>query len=589
MSTDDGNGPLPRSIDRTLLAVVGVALLARIVGLGSRIMHWDEGRVGYWILRYHETGEFYYRPIIHGPFLPIVNDYVFAVLPPSDFSARLVVAVVGGLLPLSAWLFRERLRDAEVVALALFLAADPLLVYYSRFMRNDVLVAAFSFVALGLFVRAVDARNPWYLPFAGASLALGFTTKENALLYVLCYLGAAALLLDHRLFRAAQDGRRPDETLRGYYRDGKRGLCRWSGDLRTGVLRAVGHAALATTAFFVVIVFFYAPRPDLWEAVADPGLWPAVVDAATVGAWNEFYALWAAGGHQSHDYLPYFFDLAETAVYGSGVLVVFAALGFVVDGYATPDGSRDLVAFAGYWGFASVVGYPVATDIAAPWAAVHVIVPLAIPAAVGAAYVYRTATAAFTVEDAMGTGLAAIVIFAAAVGVVGANAAYVDSASVEEEEVLQWAQPGNDLKPTLRAVCDVSADNRGTDVLFYGTENPSGTEEDLFYVENESSVDSPPPGGPDWHSRLPLPWYLEKCDALVTSTPPGSDPAEVAADAPPVVVAYEWDRSELEPHLDGYAAFEHDFKLWDERIVVFVDESAPSTDRGDDRRRFEGG
>ncbi|WP_101296634.1 flippase activity-associated protein Agl23 [Halegenticoccus soli] len=577
MSTDDGVGPLPRSANATLLAVVGVtllALLARVVGLGSRIMHWDEGRVGYWILRYHETGEFYYRPIIHGPFLPIVNDYVFAVLPPTDFSARLVVAVVGGLLPLSAWLFRDRLRDAEVVALALFLAADPLLVYYSRFMRNDVLVAAFSFAALAFFVRGVDARNPWYLAPAGASLGLAFTTKENAILYVLCYLGAAALLFDHRLLRAASDGRSPRSALDGYYRDARRGLCRWSGDLRTALFRLGGHVLGAFAAFLAVVVFFYAPRPDLWGVFSDPSAAPAVFGSATFGAWGEFYDLWAAGGHQSHDYLPYLFDLLETIAYGAGVLVVFAVLGFVVDGYASDGGSRDLVAFAGYWGAASVVGYPVATDIQAPWAAVHVVVPLTIPAAVGAAYVYRTARASLAVEDAVGAGLAAVVLLAAGAGVVGANAAYMDSASVGDKEVLQWAQPGNDLKDTVGTVCAVSRENRGTDVLFYGTRSLHNADEVLFYVENESSTRDPPPGGPDWHSRLPLPWYLEACDAEVMSTPPDADPRAVAADAPPVVFAYEWDRADLEPHLDGYAVYEHDFKLWSERVVVFVDESA---------------
>jgi uncharacterized protein (TIGR03663 family) len=571
MSTDDRVGP--RAVDRTLVAVVGItalALVARLVGLGTRIMHWDEGRVGYWILRYHETGEFAYRPIIHGPFLPIVNDYVFTVLPPSDFSARLVVAVVGGVLPLTALLFRTRLRNSETVALSLFLAVNPLFVYYSRFMRNDVLVAAFSFAALGFFVYGYDRKDPKYLYPAGAALALGLTAKENGLVYILCYLGGAFLLFDHRLVRAAQAGRPVKQTARDYLVYVKTGLSSWAGDLNTGIFWLSVHTVGGVAAFLFVIVFFYAPRPDFWQMFGDVGMAPAVLEQATVGAWEKFYGQWATGSHQAHDYLPFLFDLLETIVYGSGVLVVFALLGFVVDGYSNGR-SRDLVAFAAYWGVASVVGYPVATDIQAPWAAIHVVLPLAIPAAVGGGYIYRTARQSVAIEDAIGTTIAALVILSAVVGVAGANVTYVDSTSESDKQVLQWAQPNNDLKDTLQTMGRIAQTNEGHDVLFYGTKHPNSGET-LFYVKDESAplenwqVSN-------WHSRLPLPWYTEMYGANVTSTPPNVTATEMARDAPPVVIAYDWNRTELEEALPGYAVYEHKFKLWNEDIVVFIDES----------------
>jgi hypothetical protein len=60
----------------------------------------------------------------------------------------------------------------------------------------------------------------------------------------------------------------------------------------------------------------------------------------------------------------------------------------------------------------------------------------------------------------------------------------------------------------------------------------------------------------------------------VTSTDPETPTEEALADPPPVVVAHDWDRDELAPHLEGYTAREHAFKLWGEHIVVFVDEEA---------------
>jgi uncharacterized protein (TIGR03663 family) len=574
---------------QAVLAITALALAVRLVGLGVRIFHWDEGRVAYWILRYHESGQFAYRPIVHGPFLFIVNDWVFSIpfLGASDFSARLIVAVVGGLLPLSAWLLRDHLRDAELVALAVVLAINPLLVYYSRFMRNDVLVGAFAFVALALFVRALDRGDARLVYPAAAAMGLAFTTKENAVVYVLCYLGAGALLLDHRLFRAARSDR---SVRRLVLRDWRTALAyrlqAWGGSVGRGIGLTLAHTVGALVAFVTVVTFFYAPRPELWTALAAPSRLPGVVEAATVGSWESFYSLWVAGSHQNHDYLPFLYDYLETLLYGAPFVILFALVGFVADGYGD-DGYRDVVAFATYWGAVSIVGYPIATDIRAPWAAVHAVIPLAVPAAVGvaaAARRVRVTVRARAGDDPDTNGLltpaawtrsaalAALVLCAAAVGVVGANAAYANSASdAEAGEVIQWAQPENDLKDTLELVRGVVRANEGTDVLFVGTHTPGNPSDVRFYVANESTLQQPRPGGPSWHTRLPLPWYLERYGAEVTSTAPN---ASLPADPPPVVITASWDEDRVARELSGYERHRHDFRLWSDEIVVFVDESA---------------
>jgi uncharacterized protein (TIGR03663 family) len=585
-----------------LLAITVLSLLARLVGLGSRVFHWDEGRVGYWILRYAESGLWEYRPIVHGPFLYHVNEVVFSLIGASDFSARLAVAVSGGALPLAAWLFRDHLRDSEIVALGLFLAANPVLLYYSRFMRNDVLLAAFMLFALGFFVRAVDTGSSWYLYPGTLSFALGFTTKENAIIYPLCWAGAVVLLLDHRLLLAArrptrrfvrtdeasEDARSlesPDssESLAG---DGgvpvPEASCRAiaAGYARTvfgGLRRWIGPLALSGFLFLAVIVLFYAPRTagegiGFGAALSEPTLWPALIETTLLGTGTAVYDLWIAGGHQDHAYLPYLGDFLETMVYGAATLSLLAVVGFLADRYSG-ERPRDFVSLAFYWGFVSVLGYPIVTDIQAPWATVHAIVPLAVPAAVGAALLFRWGRDAIRSGDVVGISLAVVVLVLAAgtTAATAADAAYLGATDRENEEVLQWAQPDSDLKPTLERVRQVAARNQGTDVLFYGTVHPN-TDEELFYMENESSGLQPSPGG-GWYDRLPLPWYLERYDANVTSTTPDTEPEDALDDPPPVVITYEWDREEVAPYLEGYAAYEHEFKLWDEEIVVFVDES----------------
>jgi len=781
MADDASRWLSPRDLspsDRTLLGLAAITVLSlavRLAGLGTRVAQWDEGRVAYWVLRYQESGAWEYRPIVHGPFLFHVDRLVFSVFGASDFTMRLIVALIGGLLPLSAWLFRNHLRDSEVLALGLLFASNPLLIYYSRFFRNDLLVASFMVFALGLFVRAYDTRQPQYLYAGVLCFALGFTTKENALVYPLCWIGAGVLLLDHRLLRITERARRLGESVEtrasdGVQRvtdgggpesgddseesdvsrtdagesdpdpdgtvatdddatdeggesvddadespsddgvsetprpervgtvatdgpDGERDpfdyLTDWLGphvgplsipaavavvllnpyvlsfvgETLTGTLTwlfgglvyrfgfvdlapiglAVGGLALVTALdrpespltyagvivsyatafglwglgagpdvttvayvlayglwlalladvalfdeteplsgtlpvsyalFFAVIVFFYAPRAGdtgglgLYAALNQPSTAPAVVHEAVIGSWEKFLTTWGASSHQKHAYLPYFTDYLDRLKAVAAVTITMAVLGFVYDRYSA-EGPRDFVSAGAYWGGASVLGYPLITDIMAPWAVVHSIVPLAIPAAVGLALVYRWARS-FDLDQPVETTVAVLLVVLVVGWTAGvaydANVAAPDDA--RNEAFAHWTQPENDLKHSLQTVDRAAQENDGVDVLFYGS-HKSSTNEELFYVSNESFNDQPPAGS-GWYDRLPLPWYMERYDANVTSTPIGGNPGEKLDDPPPVVIAYSWDKQEVTPYLDGYVMYQTAFKLYAEDILVFV-------------------
>jgi uncharacterized protein (TIGR03663 family) len=576
---------------RTELAVVGVtlfALLARFVELGARVAHQDESRVAYWAYRYMENGVYEYRPIVHGPFLTIVDGNLFGVFGASDFTMRLIVALLGGLLPLVALLFRQRLRDSETVAVAVLLALNPVLLYYSRFYRNDLLLAGFMLAAFGFFVRAYDHRRPAFLYAGTAVFALAFTTKENALVYPVCWIGAAVLLWDHRLFAE---------------RAGERGLlvAVWERLETTarGVLDWGHHFALAVVQFFAIVVFFYAPRkphlvpddtnptvdndvPGLYEALGDPTLLPAVVEHATLGSWNDFVHQWGGGNEES--YLGAAKALWPVVGEGAVVLLALAVVGFVVDRYAN-DRPRDVVAFASYWGFASALGYPVIVDNPFPWEVIHVVVPLVIPAAVGLALIARLGWESVADGDAVSATAAALIllVLTAQVGATAVNTSYTSSQS-PDNELVQYAQSSSEMKPLLDEIRGVAQSNgQGEiDVLYYG-EEPDG---DSFYAPNSSSHDVAP-AGEGWFARLPLAWYLETYDAETDST---NRPEVVAGmdDKPPVVIAFgnattcteSYDKAEdIEQSMGGYERHEVQRYLYDSgctisTVVVYVDENA---------------
>jgi len=487
-----------RPVALGLVSLTALALCIRLLFLGVRIAHWDEARVALRILEYGQTGNWEYDPGVHGPFLFHVNTVLFDWFGRSDFVMRLPVAIVGGLLPLSAWLFRDRLRDTEVLALGGLFALNPVLLYYSRFMRNDVLVATFAVVAFGCFLRAADTRSPGALYAGVGSLALAFTTKENVLVYLACWVGAAALVIDYRVFltRSRDTGllEQALETLS----DALRTLWNW----RTAII-------LSIVEFFVIISFFYAPRPALFEAVSDLSMVRPVLEDATLGAYNAFERRWATPGARDHPFLSFFTDYLDVLAAGAFLVVVFAPFGFLLDRYSTA-GQRDLVAFTTYWGVASIPLYPIVTDISAPWSAVHAVVALAFPAAVGVGAIVEFGLEQYRRQNLWTAWVASAVVILCVVQVGGAAYHTSFAAPQDEGELVQFGQPDDGMREMVSTVRAVSAQQAGPTVVYYGQHF-----EPVLY-------------------RNPLPWYFQR-DGITTSH--SDSPHRVADQNAPVVVA----------------------------------------------------
>jgi uncharacterized protein (TIGR03663 family) len=530
-----------------LLAVAALALLARFAFLGARTAHWDEARVGLVTLSYLETGVWSYDPLVHGPLLFHVNRLVFDVFGPGTVAARFAPAAVGGMLPLAAWLFRDRLAGDEVLALGVVLAANPLLLYYSRFARNDVPLAAAMLVAFGLLVRARETGRGRYLVAASVAVAVGVGLKENAVLYLVCWAAAGPLVAAVRWRGVGADV--ADESVRALRRLGGWTRRRWPSVL-AGVLAAS-----------TLVVALYAPRDPaglrLWSVLANPAGAPAFVSAATVRPMSRLVGFWLVEEGQEVGPRTLFYAAHLVAVVGAGagattLLGVAGTLSAARD-----DAFRPLVLVAAAWAGLSLLGYPLAADLAAPWLAVHVVVPLSIPAAVGLAAVVRRHRAAVAGRrravgpDRVFTA-AALVLLVLSTQVVAIGA--VTSYAVPDHRLNvfgQPAQPGPDAERAAaavdRAVCP------GDAVLFYG---------DYFDPRY------------DWR-RLPLSWHAAVAGAESRFAATGEFPAT----PPPVVVALSGRHAELDRRLAGYDRHAVELDPWVDRepdasltsAVVYVD------------------
>jgi len=331
------------------------------------------------------------------------------------------------------------------------------------------------------------------------------------------------------------------------------------------------HLVAGVVFFFAVVVFYYAPRaqgvpgPGLWKAFSDPGTFPAVVEEATVGSWEKFMDKWGEGNQNA--YITAFEELGEVLWAGAAAVLVLAPVGFLVDRYAG-DRPRDVVSFTFYWGFVSVLGYPIIVENTFPWEVIHAVVPLAVPAAVGLAVLVRWGAEAVTDGDGVSAALAALLVLLVA-GQVAATAVaatyqhpadqYLDEAGTEENVLVQYGQPAEGIRPTLETVRTAVKQNDGIDVLYYGSD---------FYVADESHNDDWAAEG-GWYDRLPIPWYTEKWDAQIDST---TKLDVVGSEPPPVVVARGDDADAVGQRLDGYRAFEEELTLWGSETVFFVDE-----------------
>ena len=588
---------LPAFVKRqqtVVLAVGAVTLFAlalRLFALGFRPAHWDEGRVAYWALRYHETGAFGYQYIIHGPFIHHATQPLFAIFGSTDLTTRIPVALVGGLVPLSALLYRKHLRDAETVVLALLLASNPIVLYYSRFMRSDVLVAAFMFTAFGFVVRYYDTRKWRYLYGAAVFLVCGVASKENAVLYVLTWLGAAGLLADTALFRPRSD-RNGLALLRGKLRGVWDGVTDEGGYVDPGVVlvRAIDIVFNLLGIAIVVLLlwlFMFASRGNAVDQIpqvtfdmvsfsagmTDPAQFPALV-SDTFTHWQDQYFNWFGtsgageegwvGKYEKYapDYLYLLFEFAAP-------VMVFSILAFVGERYGSSK-PRNLVMFFCYAGFVSALAYPLAMDIFGPWNATHAVVPLMIPAAVGIGTVYRWAREDRQTGGVVVTGLAAVILLvvAAQVGVAAYDGVYQNGQS-GDNSLTQYGQPADDMRPTVNEVYDVSAANSGTDILVFGGD----------FVDGNVNENYQPAcmGVSGWFESLPIPWYLYASDAEVACAENESSiDSAVEAGDPPIVVAKSEHLSTLRERFPDHEVYVHRIRTSGSDTAFLIDRDALS-------------
>ena len=160
------------------------AVLVHMIGLGNRPFHHDESQDAYFSYLFRQSGDYQYNPLLHGPLRFYMTGLMYVLFGDSNFTARLAPVLMAlSMIPM-CWPLRRLLgRPAAFGAAALF-AFGPSYLYFGRFAREDIYVAA---ITLGLVVAIwcyIDRPRKYHPAIIGALLAASFATKETTFITV---------------------------------------------------------------------------------------------------------------------------------------------------------------------------------------------------------------------------------------------------------------------------------------------------------------------------------------------------------------------------------------------------------------------
>jgi uncharacterized protein (TIGR03663 family) len=312
-----------------LILLCGAAL--RFYQLGEFPFHPDEAQHAWFALG---LGHYHYDPVYHGPLLYHLVAAVFGLIGASDFSARLVPAVLGVLLLwLALWPGRRFLGARAALWSGALLALSPVVVAYARRLLHDSLVLVLTLAAVYCFQVALEepstSRDGRHARLGlAALLALFLATKANAFFI-------AAMLLAFWLWKKITVRRRESN------------LCDWK-----------------TPVYSLLIVLV---------------LWAALFRGDALSALPRMIAYW--GGQQKQPRLPgphsYYFVLM--LLYE--LPIALAALWGAWCALKKRTPFTDLVL---WWALTSLALYAIANE-KVPWLLVHQILPMCLLAGYGLA------------------------------------------------------------------------------------------------------------------------------------------------------------------------------------------------------------
>ena len=261
------------NVEKALYGVlVLIGAVARLYHLGVRAMAHDESlhAIFSWYLY---IGQGYrHDPMMHGPLLFHLTALSYFLFGDNDFSARFMVALFGIILIGLVYLVRRWIGRLGALFAAALITISPSLLYYSRYIRHDILSIFWAFLLIWAVFRYLEDGKNKYLYMTAAFLSFLFTTKEVAYIYT-AILYTFLLILLVRDFLASR---------------------KWNPRL-LDILFLIGALLLPLATALVVKVLGWNPTDYSAPAIARTGTVLAVIFAISIAVgWIRLRSRWWA-------------------------------------------------------------------------------------------------------------------------------------------------------------------------------------------------------------------------------------------------------------------------------------------------------
>ncbi len=173
------------SVAYLMVTIFLISLVTRFLLLDSRAIHHDESLHAYYSWAYANGNGFTHNPLMHGPLLFHLNALLFFIFGDSDYILRIVPAIFGCILTFAPILFIKLIGKRAAIFSSLIILFSPLILYYSRFARNDIIIATITLLLVySLFSYIYSSKKNNYLYIFSIFLSLGFCIKETHYLTV---------------------------------------------------------------------------------------------------------------------------------------------------------------------------------------------------------------------------------------------------------------------------------------------------------------------------------------------------------------------------------------------------------------------
>jgi uncharacterized protein (TIGR03663 family) len=177
------------TFDRIFFLILILAFILRFWQLDLKLLHHDEAIHSWFCYELLTRGAWQYDPSYHGPFLYFVTSGMFALVGPSDFTARLLPSLFGFLLiPLVYCIYQiGYINKNQTLVAALFLAISPDMVFFSRFLRHDIFMLFFTFLMLVAILYYFERGQTRFALLAAVAAAGALCCKEEMPVIVIVF------------------------------------------------------------------------------------------------------------------------------------------------------------------------------------------------------------------------------------------------------------------------------------------------------------------------------------------------------------------------------------------------------------------